>query len=227
MKKNNALTFTLLWLAALFSAAGQTTLTKMTTGQIVTDTGAFAFFAWGDFRNSGLLDLVVCNNGNANGTPGTNLFYRNMGAGQFTKITQGDPVADADFHVGAAVGDYDNDGNLDLATASGINAPTGRRIVLDRGNGDGTFTRESAGVVTNQIGYFGACSWVDYDNDGFLDLCANDDGTGRILLFHSLRDGSFAKVTSGSIVTDVVYGAPVWADYDNDGFQDLLVPQQV
>jgi hypothetical protein len=200
------------------------TLTKVTVGDIATNTGGFASFAWGDFRNSGLLDLVVANNGPLSGGGGTNLFYRNNGDGTFLKILQQDPAADPDYHVGVAVGDFDNDGTLDLTVASGVNSPSTRRIMLYQGKGDGTFTRTSGGSVTNQLGYFEACSWIDYDNDGFLDLCVNDLGSGQLLLFHGNGDGTFTKITSGAIVTDAIFGTAIWGDYDNDGFMDLLVP---
>jgi hypothetical protein len=219
-------TFQLLALCASLAAASieaQPSFTKITNGYIVNDIGGFASFAWGDFSKSGFLDLVVCNNGNLGGTGGTNVFYRNNGDGTFTKVTLGDPVADADYHVSAVAGDFDNDGNLDLAVTSGVNSPTARRNFLYRNNGDGSFTRAGGSALTNALGYFGLCSWVDYDNDGFLDLCAAENSSGTILLFRNQGDGTFKRITSGSVVTDVSYGSAVWADYDNDGFDDLLV----
>jgi hypothetical protein len=101
------------WLAAAASAAAQTTFTQITNGPIVNDPGQFVGCAWADFNNHGFLDLFVCNYG-INGHPGTNVFYRNNGDGTFTKISQGDPVQDADWHIYAGAGDYDNDGFLDL-----------------------------------------------------------------------------------------------------------------
>jgi hypothetical protein len=101
--------------------------------------------------------------------------------------------------------------------------------LLYHNDGGGAFSRASGGSVTNQLGYFGPCVFGDYDNDGFLDLfVANHDAldqTGvKNLLFHNNGDGTFSKVTAGSVVNDVgvAFGA-LWADYDNDGFMDLLV----
>ena len=202
----------------------QTTFTQITNGDIVNDLGEFTRPVWGDFNNDGFLDLFVSNYGGR-----TNVFYLNNGNGTFTKITQGDPVQDADYHTGCAAGDYDNDGNLDLLVSAGVQAPTARRNILYHGSGYGTFTRASGGVVTNQLGYFDACAWADYDNDGFLDLIITDAGPmdftgGKALLFHNKGDGTFAKVTSGSLVNDISIGhAALWADYDNDGFTDLIV----
>jgi hypothetical protein len=204
-------------LIGVVSGRAQTTFTQITNGPIVSDLGGFATFVWGDFHNSGFLDLFVCNE---NGTL-TNLYYRNDGAGAFTKISQGDPVADADYHVGSAAADYNNDGYLDLAVgAGGSNSPIPTRMRIYHNNGDGTFTPGGGGAVTNLLGYFAMCYWADYDNDGFLDLCVEEDGAGQVILIHNNGDGTFA---TKQLVTGVNIWGFAWADYDNDGFEDLLV----
>jgi hypothetical protein len=212
------------FLVAVAAAQAQTTFTQVTTGNIVNDSGLFVFAGWGDFKNDGFLDLFVANWNNQ-----TNVFYQNNGDGTFTKITGRNPVLDADYHVGAAIGDYDNDGNLDLVVSSGDSAATPRRTLLYHNDGGGIFSQASGGTVTNQLGYFGPCVFGDYDNDGFLDLfLANHDAldqTGaKNLLFHNNGDGTFSEVTAGSVVNDVgVAFSALWADYDNDGFMDLIV----
>src|SRR2546428_5313960 len=149
-------------LAAVPSTAlAQTTFTKLTEGAIVNDRGnLFVRGVWGDFDNDGFLDLSV------NDKAGTNVFYRNNGNGTFTKITQGDLVQNADDHSLPSCVDYDNDGNLDLLVSSGFQrAPTPSHVRLYHNNGDGTFSRASAGDLTTQAGYFGLGTWADYDND--------------------------------------------------------------
>jgi hypothetical protein len=228
MKTNQKLFFALgLLLSALASSQAQTTFTKITNSPIATDIGTSTRCVWGDFRNTGFLDLFVCN------YTGTNYLYRNDGDGTFTKITTGDPVQDLDYHTGTAGADFDNDGHLDLLVAAGIQAPGPRPLKLYQNNGDGSFSQSSGGVVTNQLGFFDAPTWADYDNDGFVDLFVTDDGTsndtgGKSLLFHNNGDGTFTKVTSGAVVNDIGVGiGALWADYDNDGFDDLLVINQV
>lgn len=210
-------------LAGLVSGHAQITFTKITTGAIATDTGGFTRCVWGDFHNSGFLDLFVCKYN------GTNVFYQNNSDGTFTKISTGNPVQDLDYHTGTAGADFDNDGHLDLLVAAGIQAPGPRPLKLYNNNGDGTFNPVSGGVVTSQLAFYDAPTWADYDNDGFVDLFVSNNGTpndtgGTNLLFHNKGDGTFTKVTSGAVVHDIGVGTcALWADYDNDGFDDLLV----
>jgi hypothetical protein len=189
------------------------TFTKITSNPVVTDQGQFLRGTWGDFRNSGSLDLVVCGFANER-----NVFYRNDGNGTFTKITLGDPVQDVDFHCQANIGDYNNDGWLDLLIVTGIGAPSARRNILYHNNGDGTFTRASAGGLVNTLGFFHGSAWADYDNDGLLDAFVAD-ASGSNKLWHNDGNGSFNR-TNFSSAGD---GAAVWADYDGDGWMDLLV----
>jgi hypothetical protein len=218
---------TLAVVAAVNTGFGQSvTFTRITDGPIATDgaaTGSFTRCVWGDFNNDGFLDLFVCHYN------GTNVLYRNNGDGTFTKINSGDPVQDFDYHTGTSGADFDNDGFLDLFVAAGIEAPSARPLRLYHNNGDGTFSKVSGGVVTNQLGFFDAGVWADYDNDGFLDLFVTDNGTstdagGKNLLFHNNGDGTFTKITTGAVVNDIGVGwGALWADYDNDGYPDLIV----
>src|SRR5437773_5816887 len=115
--------------------------------------------AWGDYDNDGYLDLFVPNN-NEN-----NFLYHNNRDGTFTKITSGRIVTDGGNSFGAAWGDYDNDGFLDLFVAN-----VNQKNFLYRNNGDGTFTKITSGAIVNDVGYSWGAAWGDYDNDGFLDL---------------------------------------------------------
>ena len=221
--KNHILLASAIFLAALTSLHAQTNFTKITAGAIVNDRGFFIGAVWADFDNDGFLDLIVASYNNL-----TNAYYRNNGDGTFTRITLGDPVVDSDYHTFPAAGDYDNDGSLDLVVSAGVGAPSARHNLLYHNNGDGSFHRVSGGSLTNLTGYFGECAWVDYDNDGFLDLFVTDTGptdTGaKNVLWHNSGDGTFTRILTGPLVTDLSFwtGA-AWADYDNDGFMDVLV----
>lgn len=67
------------------------------------------------------------------------------------------------------------------------------------------------------------CSWGDYDNDQYMDLFVANAGE-RNNLYHNNQDGTFTAITIGNIVNDTGSSlASSWADYNNDGYLDLIV----
>ena len=202
---------------ALYRNNGDGNFTKITSGSIVNEGGSSIPCAWADYDNDGFPDLFVGNR------QGANFLYRNQGDGTFVKVTSGSIVNDAGHSIGCTWGDYDNDGFLDLFVSNGgIAFPTNN--FLYHNNGDGTFAKVTTGAIVTDVGNFISCAWGDYDNDGFLDLFVTRQlGQGNVL-YHNNGDGTFARVTEGSIVND--RGNSVgcaWGDYDNDGFLDLFV----
>jgi hypothetical protein len=133
--------------------------------------------------------------------------------------------------VACALGDYDNDGFLDLFVSNFH----GQDNFLYHNNGSGDFTLFTNSIVGLDGGWSLGCAWGDYDNDGWLDLFVANLGpinpsTGVSIapennfLYHNNGDGTFAKITSGRLVNDLGYSTGcTWADYDNDGFLDLYV----
>lgn len=103
--------------------------------------------------------------------------------------------------------------------------------VLFRNNGDGTFgdVSEMAGVA--DPGNARGVIWIDADNDGWLDLFVVNNGNARVgngadRLYHNQGDGHFIEVGLAAGVAGDASGrggAVAWADYDNDGWLDLLV----
>jgi hypothetical protein len=125
---------------------------------------------------------------------------------------------------GAAWGDYDNDGYLDLVL---VNAD--QPNYLFHNNGDGSFTEDTNPSFVSESAGSRSVSWVDYDNDGYLDLfrtvgVVNDLNQPR-RLYHNNHDGpsreSFRAMSSPSRVAS---GRGV-GDYNNDGRPDLFLPQ--
>ena len=121
--------------------------------------------AWIDVDNDGLVDLYF-----VNGAPGaSNALYRNNGDGTFTDVTQESGTAANStraYKTGVAVGDYDNDGHLDLyVTAFGPD-------ILLRNTGNGTFAdvTAAAGVAGGPVEWSTSAGFLDYDRDGDLDL---------------------------------------------------------
>ena len=176
----------------------------------------------------------------------TNCLYRNNGDGTFTDVTEKAGVGDTGYGHGCAVGDYNNDGQLDLYVT---NYGTNR---LYRNNGDGTFTEvaESAGVTEPR--WSTSCAFADYDQDGNLDLyvvnyivfdinvnpwcglkekglrayCEPDNFTAQSdTLYRNNGDGTFTDVTkTAGIYNTTGKGlGVVWGDYDNDGAADIYV----
>ena len=176
----------------------------------------------------------------------TNCLYENNGDGTFTDVTEKAGVGDTGYGHGCAVGDYNNDGKLDLYVT---NYGTNR---LYRNNGDGTFTEvaESAGVTEPR--WSTSCAFADYDRDGNLDLyvvnyivydidenpwcglkekgirayCEPDNFIAQSdTLYRNNGDGTFTDVTkTAGIYNTTGKGlGVVWGDYNNDGALDIYV----
>jgi enediyne biosynthesis protein E4 len=131
--------------------------------------GGVAFF---DFNNSGRADLLFINSGYwpwntpPGSVPVTPQLYRNDGTGRFENVTAGSGLEVVCYGMGVAVGDYDNDGYVDVF----ITAVD--RNYLFRNLGDGTFldVTERAGVRGALEDWSTSAAFVDIDNDGLLDL---------------------------------------------------------
>ena len=162
---------------------------------------------WTDYNNDGYQDLIVMGQ--------LTRQFRNNGDGTFTpEGLQQDQL----FDWGVAAGDYDNDGDMDLAVASWHNNR------LYRNDGVGGFTEVMDGVINveDQIESISP-SWADYDNDGYLDLHITNHRGQNNFLYHNEGNGNFSRVTDVSMVNDGGLGwGAAWADYDNDGDLDLV-----
>lgn len=139
-----------------------------------------------------------------------------------------------DMGPGAAWGDYDGDGDVDLYVTNHpgpwgmegqgtTNAPAN---ALYENRGDGTFVdvAKKAGVNLRLFGM--GAAWADYDGDGDLDLYVSNVGPN--VLFRNEGSGTFTNVTQKAGVGNKGFGATViWADYDRDGDLDLYVTNYV
>ncbi|MFQ6607271.1 MAG: FG-GAP-like repeat-containing protein [Fidelibacterota bacterium] len=145
----------------LYENVGDGSFSLMTSSPISTDGGESRGGSWGDYDNDGDLDLFV-----SNASYTDNFLYRNEGEGTFIRITEGEIVNDGGTSNGAAWGDYDNDGDLDLYVS---NAEFQNNFLYDN-NGDGTFTKDTSTTLTFSNSMSKGGSWADIDNDGDLDL---------------------------------------------------------
>jgi hypothetical protein len=202
----------------LYPNNGNSTFAKITSGSIVNDGGSSIPGVWEDYNNDGFLDLFVGNESGVN-----NFLYRGQGDGRFVKITSGSIVNDGGNSVGCAWGDYDNDGFPDLFVSNG-GTQSPERNFLYHNQGNGTFGKVTSGGIVNDIGNSVGCAWGDYDNDGLLDLFVCRQLGQNNVLYHNNGDGTFTRVTEGSLVNDGGNSVGcAWGDYDNDGFLDLFV----
>jgi hypothetical protein len=151
------------------------------------------FATWGDCDNDGDLDLLF--GGNANDGWITRI-YRNDG-GTFTDANAG---LQGLLWSSAAWGDYDNDGDLD-AMIFGYDAVGQTNVSRLYRNDAGTFV--DSGASFHQL-YLGALSWLDYDNDGKLDLLLTGNATGVGDILRIYRNDSLTPNSVPSAPTNLV-----------------------
>ncbi len=196
-----------------------------------------------DVNNDGNQDIYITND------KSRNVLYLNDGNGRFTDVGGKLGVDSPLSGMGAAIGDYDNDGDMDIFstyTQENTNLLY-NNMISDKG---GSFEPNSHSKFVNStmnaglgedvsVGYFGwGTEFFDYDNDGHLDLfVANGHGMPdfdnprstigqRNQLFRNSGDGSFLDVSVragyGLRHRDSSRGVTM-GDYDNDGDIDIFV----
>ena len=97
---------------------------------------------------------------------------------------------------------------------------------LFHNNGGGSFVEAPDAAVVPDIANSRSVSWVDYDNDGYVDLFTTTALNEPRRLYHNNHDGTFTRITQGDFLTvpGGFFGV-AWGDYNNDGRPDLFLPQ--
>jgi hypothetical protein len=201
-----------------------------------------------DYDNDGNPDILLVNGSDFAGHKSkrtTLKLYHNNGDGTFTDVTARAHLDTEIYGMGAAIGDYDNDGWDDIYV-TGLGES---RLFHNEHNG--TFRDVTKASGANNAGYGASAVWVDYDKDGKLDLFVTNyvkwsekddlyctlDGRNKSYctpeaykgdtcrLFHNLGEGRFEDVTQKSGIYDPTSKALGVAiiDYDLDGWPDLAV----
>jgi len=208
-------------------------------GKLLPETmgGGVAFF---DYDNDGAQDLLLINSSDwpwhkpEGKGPATPALYHNDGHGHFTDATAGSGLDISCYGMGVAIGDYDNDGLEDVF----ITAVGGNHLFHNEGNGKFKEVSSAAGVGGGASDWSSCAAWVDYDNDGKLDLFVGNyvkwsreidaevgykiDGKTRAYgqpmnfegafprLYHNDGNGHFTDVTaqSGLEVKNTATGVP-------------------
>lgn len=209
-----------------------------------------------DYDNDGFLDVYVVNGASIpslqkDSPKFWNRLYHNNHDGSFTDVTETAGVAGAGFGMGVAIGDYDNDGWPDIYVVN-----TGKNELFHN-NHDGTFTDVTdragvgGGILDGKKMWSVSAAWVDYNNDGLLDLFVSNYCKWEVdkdpycgptpklraychpnnyanlpnTLYRNNGDGTFTDVSvETGISTHFGKGMGVAiADYDGDGFMDIFV----
>ena len=192
----------------------------------------------GDADGDGLDDLYVAQPA---GLP--NRLYRNRGDSTFEDITTDAGVAVLDDTAQSLFADVDNDGDQDLVVA----ASTGLLLFVNDGKARFRPAPDAFRLAQPFQGVLTSIAMADYDRDGFLDLyvCvysylfgAGEDKAGTPAPYHDARNGPpsvllrndgngrFVDATADAGLdagNDRYHFAAAWADYDGDGWPDLLV----
>jgi len=215
---------------------------------IIESVGGGAAFL--DYDQDGYIDIYACTGTWLEGFSKSekpaelpeNHLYRNRGDGTYEDVTKKAGVGGPWYSMGVTTGDYNNDGYPDIYLSN-----YGPNVLL-KNNGNGTFSdvTRRANVSGGKECSVGA-AWLDYDNDGFLDLYVGNylefdpnykyyyapDGfpgpmaydSQQDVLYHNRGDGTFEDVTKAMGIIDLdgrAMGVGA-ADYDDDGFTDIYV----
>ncbi len=198
---------------------------------------------WADYDNDGDLDIYAT----VNSFTVHDVLWRNDGKGHFTDVSEmSGEIHDYLPTEGAAWGDYDDDGFVDLYVANyenwrqeGDTYGIGTPDVLYHNEGNGRFTNASAvaGVELQGEPYCGrGVVWSDYDDDGDQDIYVSNYRLDPNLLWRNEGNGTFTNIARQAGAegyaaetvpgSEARYGHSIasdFGDYDNDGWMDLYV----
>ncbi|MFZ1289608.1 MAG: CRTAC1 family protein [Melioribacteraceae bacterium] len=197
---------------------------------------------FGDYDNDGWTDIYLTRGHDGNGTKYVNFLYKNI-SGTLSKQTIAGITDILEASISATLGDFNNDGWLDLYVA---NAQPGPNQAKPRNNllinsGGGSFINQtnnnSYGPIVSNLEDARHVSWGDYNNDGFVDVFVK---RGKITIAGQAQEySSFFENTSGTSSvqkTEAQIGAIVttagtvynslgatfgWCDFNNDGYLDI------
>jgi len=194
---------------------------------------------WADYNNDGYLDFY---------STSPQKLFKNNGPPDFTfadVTVEAGELTDPYPTTASGWGDYDRDGDVDLYVGNGEDWNDGDPIYYPNyfwiNNGDGTFRNGTLEVGVDDVGderYTRSVSWVDYNNDGWLDIYVGNYRQQMNFLYENQGDGTFIDVGLAKGVADGPPGtegnpdpynraghtvSTSWGDYDNDGYFDLWV----
>lgn len=185
-------------------------------------------------------------------SPARGALYRNNRDGTFTDVSVEAGVDLRVWGMGAEWADYDNDGWLDLVVST-----YGENVLFHNNGDGTFSDRTRAAGLGGKRGFWSGVAWADYDRDGFLDLYVtgyvkysrpsepagaerydvenpasinpNAFRPERNLLYHNNRNGTFTEIAArAGVLGDLGKSLEAaWADFDEDGWPDLYVANDV
>jgi trimeric autotransporter adhesin len=165
--------------------------------------------AVGDFNGDGILDLASAGGYYL-------IVWLGNGDGTFTQMPiSGSTYFPADSFYSMVVGDFNADGNADIAAAYLGDAP----IAILLSNGDGTFTKGSQ--ISTNVSY--SLALGDFNGDGRLDLAAPTSGGDSVAIFLGNGDGTFQPANGSPIHIGPYPHRVTIGDFNGDGIADLIV----
>lgn len=178
----------------LYKNLGDGTFADVTAAAGITTSEFAQCGAWGDYDYDGYPDLyVTMADADEASAAMQGILYHNNGDGTFTDVTLTSGAINRASALGVTWGDYDNDGNLDLYIVNTDRANTPNRLFRNNGNGTFSDRASAAGVEAKKGGRGSDATFVDYNNDGFLDLfvCNGAGATyGPYILYRNEGNGN-------------------------------------
>jgi large repetitive protein len=195
---------------------GSGTFTDATASRMPVASESTRATVLGDLDGDGDLDLVI---GNYDWFQ-RNRLYLNDGTGTFTDATASRMPPDSDFTTSLALGDVDDDGDLDLVIGNAFGQQT--RLYLN--DGTATFADATANRMPADSDSTTSLALGDVDGDGDLDLVIGNGFGDQNRLYRNDGTGSFTDVTGSQmpICTDETSSLAL-GDLDGDGDLDLMI----
>ena len=178
--------------------------------------GDIVFF---DANNDGFTDILISGYSN-NYVPETKL-YLNNGNDNFTEKTDSG-LANVYF-AGLSTGDFDNDGYLDVLI-SGMNEDYEAFTAVYKNDGTAVYTKQDD-IELQQV-YFGTADFVDFNNDGQLDIFLTGTDSNNELyakLYQNNNNNYSTNPHLSNVFKDTHISRVRWSDFDNDGDMDVVV----
>lgn len=190
-----------------------------------------------DLNGDGFLDIYFAEYENSEGEYGTDRLYFGKGDGTFTDVTETSGIKPEDGKNmagrGVNIGDFDNDGDMDIFVSN--YRLTRNFLFINDGKGNFTETAVERGVSGNDTdGWYGhtiGSEWSDIDNDGDLDLISANlahpryiDFSDKTMIYKNsgAPDYTFNDIRRETgIRFEETHSEPALGDLDNDGYQDI------